>query len=670
MDWRDGTGISVEELDSALADGDGDTADSMFRFLVHDAPAGRSPAGYGRSRTPGRSPVSPSKRPHTEAFNALFAGFSPVKRSSPGFRGSASVNTSPCTRASGQLKSTAGVFAAGSEECFRRQRTSIIPLISPSSNFMPGGARMRALAAVPRAEAVALSGMSPFMQGLPTPTASPLPPRQVAVFADQRSPLSTPRRQVVHAALGSAPHLAEAERPLRRSPRLEQPRLLLGADSESGGPREAPGAKSLQASASLAVSAMDERTRLGARHGTPPAAQPAAQPTPMASATTIGAPRTSPASVRHVPGTPTTVGTSVACTPIGAAESPGSDCTNLRTPVGSAKGLPNPHFARRINFTPMDPAGLRMPRGSVRKRADVFGAGNAPTELSASCAKLASLSNINSMLNNGHTPDPEPAPTARSPADARFDLSPQPGRMGTRGGYSSALLAQELLSDEEDGTAHCFAHPDLSDIFSALAPDEELCPIPPQLCEMSPATRRRSALRTLVQGHSPAAHALPGHSPGHSPGLTLRRELSAGTLESACGFLCAAEGDMQSPSPIQTLGAKAARCETPARRCASERASPAAPFSKHTPAAIRMGGFDVKFGSAGHAFMEGRQTASAEPTEQPPHALPHALHSLPTTPSSTWADAAESSAPTPTSAGRISFRVVSRVRSGELFARR
>jgi hypothetical protein len=36
MDWRDGAGISVDELDSALANGDGDTAaDDMFHFLIH-----------------------------------------------------------------------------------------------------------------------------------------------------------------------------------------------------------------------------------------------------------------------------------------------------------------------------------------------------------------------------------------------------------------------------------------------------------------------------------------------------------------------------------------------------------------------------------------------------------------------------------------------------------
>lgn len=148
--WRDGAPLSLDELDDVLA-GEGDVHDDVLRYLISDG-AGRSPASHGRTRAHGRSPqraacvAASPKRRHLEAFSALFAGMSPAKRFSPARSpfspmrnaslsfsparaASASVAASPITRAR-QLKSTAGVFAAGSEACFRgQQRSPVFSLI-------------------------------------------------------------------------------------------------------------------------------------------------------------------------------------------------------------------------------------------------------------------------------------------------------------------------------------------------------------------------------------------------------------------------------------------------------------------------------------------------------------------------------------------------------------
>lgn len=174
--WRDGTHLSLDELDDVLS-GEADADGELLRYLVPEA-AARSPASCGRARLHGRSPQRPAcfaaspKRCQSDAFSALFAGMSPAKRFSPA-RGPfsplrASFSFSPARGASGtaaasptartrQLKSTVGVFAAGSEACFRGgQRAPEFPLI-----------RCRARGRVPSLRTRAAPGTP--LHSLPTP---------------------------------------------------------------------------------------------------------------------------------------------------------------------------------------------------------------------------------------------------------------------------------------------------------------------------------------------------------------------------------------------------------------------------------------------------------------------------------------------------------------------
>jgi hypothetical protein len=129
MDWREGTSLSLDELDTVLA-GDGEDEDDMLHYLNSDLSHRSLALAHGRTRAFGRSPqrgtgtvaYSP-KRSHIEAFNALLSSGSPMKRVSPARVSGAST---PLTR---KLLSTNGVFAAGSEACFRGTRGSIIPLV-------------------------------------------------------------------------------------------------------------------------------------------------------------------------------------------------------------------------------------------------------------------------------------------------------------------------------------------------------------------------------------------------------------------------------------------------------------------------------------------------------------------------------------------------------------
>lgn len=143
--WRDSNALSLAELDDMFFSS-ADMDDDVLRYLQPEA-AGRSPV-HGRLRAAhGRSPqrascsVASPKRRHIDEFSALFAGMSPAKRFSPArgpfspLRGGAfspgrasTAAASPVSRAR-QMRSTAGVFAGGSEACFRGQRSPVIPLI-------------------------------------------------------------------------------------------------------------------------------------------------------------------------------------------------------------------------------------------------------------------------------------------------------------------------------------------------------------------------------------------------------------------------------------------------------------------------------------------------------------------------------------------------------------
>jgi hypothetical protein len=149
MNWREpasAIGVSLADLDTVLADG---VEDDVLRYLQPSPAFARSPAFLGRQRafgrSPGRSPqcmgiaagCSPQrpgpasaspKRRHGEMYGSSLC--SPFKRFSPGpstrVGGPAA---SPSQRQTRPLLSTNGVFAKGSEACFRAPRGPMLPLV-------------------------------------------------------------------------------------------------------------------------------------------------------------------------------------------------------------------------------------------------------------------------------------------------------------------------------------------------------------------------------------------------------------------------------------------------------------------------------------------------------------------------------------------------------------
>ncbi|KAG8470654.1 hypothetical protein KFE25_009075 [Diacronema lutheri] len=554
--WRDSNALSLAELDDMFFSS-ADMDDDVLRYLQPEA-AGRSPV-HGRLRAAhGRSPqrascsVASPKRRHIDEFSALFAGMSPAKRFSPArgpfspLRGGAfspgrasTAAASPVSRAR-QMRSTAGVFAGGSEACFRGQRSPVIPLISPSSNYMPSS---RDVAPSPTALFIASSSeadVRAFLQ--PTPTASPMQTRAHVCLQDGAcpSPPSISPRRAATLAHGASLAKPEAERTVRRSPRCEQPRASFGASpaaSPSVGAATSPCASARRRSPACGL--MTTSFQFGARGCAPlTRTAPSSAPSRLAPATTTavaaasaaaqpseeeatvgairpsadGAPRgdalpraavrarlfcsadSSAPTPRRLPGaqprwaydaeTPTACnGNSAVRTPFAGADSPGSDSTIAHTP---ARPGASGHFARRINFTPVKPTGVRTPYGSTAlKRAAVFGASSPPSDVISSAAgaaaiTLASLAKINSMLNRHELAGAAGARTPSTPTSAATEGTAAPRTewgtySGARASFSfggpcggfvrtratgsaaraptmagCALLAHEKLADGED----------------------------------------------------------------------------------------------------------------------------------------------------------------------------------------------------------------------------